>query len=159
MTWLLIFMLKFLIFIGHWSKQKKHLIKVSLRNKPIIVEDSSFEEDLSSEEGFSFDKNSKISSDDEIMWADSELDNEPENTLKKLVSDTKNIKSKQPLQYIGNSIRTQKRCKAAAKKMVIQNGNTITQFFLPIQNEPNTQTDDTHSNELEGHDNINSSSM
>ncbi|CAG8760205.1 7728_t:CDS:2, partial [Funneliformis caledonium] len=104
------------------SKQKKHLIKVSLRNKPIIVEDSLFEEDLSSEEGSSFDKNSEISSDDEII------------------------------------IQTQKRRKAAAKKMAIQNGNTITQFFLPVQNEPDTQTDDTHSNELEGHDDINSSS-
>ncbi|CAG8437576.1 11906_t:CDS:2 [Funneliformis mosseae] len=42
--------------------------------------------------------------------------------------------------------------------MAIQNSNTITQFFLPIQNEPDTQTDDTHSNELEGYNDINSSS-
>ncbi|CAG8726138.1 3274_t:CDS:1, partial [Funneliformis caledonium] len=70
--------------MGRRSKQKKYLIKVSLRNKPIIVKDSLFEKDLSSEKGSSFDKNSEISSDDEIMWADFKPDNESENTLKKL---------------------------------------------------------------------------
>ncbi|CAG8703985.1 8767_t:CDS:2 [Funneliformis caledonium] len=47
-------------------------------NKLIIVEDSPFEEDLSSD--------SEISSDDKITMADSKLDNESENTLKKLLS-------------------------------------------------------------------------
>ena len=40
--------------------------------------------------------------------------------------------------------------------MAIQNGNTITQFFSPIQNELNIQTDDACLNELEGHDDIDS---
>ncbi|CAI2202034.1 4085_t:CDS:2, partial [Funneliformis geosporum] len=56
--------------------------------------------------------------------ADSELDNESKNTLKKLLS-------------------------TAAKKMAIQNGNTITQFFSPVQHEPDIQTDDACLNELE----------
>ena len=102
-----------------WLRQKNHLVQLSLKDKPIITEDSPFEGD------------SEESSNDEVMWADSELDDEPENTLKKLFSGTKNIKpSKQPLRYTGNSIRTQKRHKATAKKIAIQNGNTIMQFFF-----------------------------
>ncbi|CAG8626188.1 15655_t:CDS:1, partial [Funneliformis caledonium] len=38
--------------------------------------------------------------------------------------------------------------------MAIQNGNTITQFFSPVQNEPDIQTDDAYLNELESHDDI-----
>ncbi|CAG8740798.1 16307_t:CDS:1, partial [Funneliformis mosseae] len=44
---------------GTLSKQKKYLKQISSKNKLIIVKDSPFKEDLSSD--------SKISSDDEIM--------------------------------------------------------------------------------------------
>ncbi|CAG8696864.1 400_t:CDS:2, partial [Funneliformis mosseae] len=42
--------------------------------------------------------------------------------------------------------------------MAIQNGNTITQFFSPIQNEPDIQTNDACLNELQSHDDIDSPS-
>ncbi|CAG8710103.1 11991_t:CDS:1, partial [Funneliformis caledonium] len=43
--------------------------------------------------------------------------------------------------------------------MAIQNGNTITQFFSPIQNELDIQTVDAYLNELESYNNIDSLSI
>ena len=37
--------------------------------------------------------------------------------------------------------------------------SVLCNFFLFIQNEPDIQIDDTHSNELEGHNDINSLSI
>ena len=72
--------------MGRRSRQKNHLVQLSLKDKPIITEDSPFEGD------------SKESSNDKVMWVDSELDDEPENTLRKLLPGIKNIKpSKRPL--------------------------------------------------------------
>ncbi|CAG8617745.1 12247_t:CDS:1, partial [Funneliformis caledonium] len=48
-------------------KAKKYLKQISLKNKLIIVKDSPFEENLLSEEGSLFKKDSEISSNDEIM--------------------------------------------------------------------------------------------
>ncbi|CAG8567515.1 7771_t:CDS:2 [Funneliformis caledonium] len=64
--------------MGRRSRQKNHLVLLSLKDKPIITEDSPFEGD------------SEVSSDDEVMWADSELDNKPGNTLRKLLPESYN---------------------------------------------------------------------
>lgn len=128
--------------MGRRSKQKNHLIRANSSQKPIFIDSSHSE--LSEEES--------DSSNDEVIWDHQELDEEPKGTLEKLYHGAKNLKpSKRPLRYNGNSIRTQKRRKSNAKKMAIQNGCTINQFFPPIElNESDNNESDN--NEIENVD-------
>ncbi|RHZ70355.1 hypothetical protein Glove_272g32 [Diversispora epigaea] len=145
--------------MGRRSKQKNHLLNISKCKYKSNLNDSS-NNNSSNNDSSSDDSSSEC----EIIWANQELDDNPENTIKKLFHGAKNLPSKRPIKYNGNSIRTKKRKKAKAKKMAAKNGRTIDQLFLPtsqtnetsetnLHNDENSETDnDNNNNQLETSD-------
>jgi hypothetical protein len=78
-----------------------------------------------------------LSSDDEILWSDEELDRHPEVTIKKLFNSAQNIvPSKRPFSYTGNSKRTQRRRRADARQDATKNGRTMLDYFSTAQASP-----------------------
>jgi hypothetical protein len=109
--------------MGRRSRQKQHLKQLTAV-KPAAV---TYPASLSGEEEGS-------SSMSDVIWSDDELDQQPETTLKKLFHGMSNntLSSKRPSRYMGNSIRTQKRQRAEAKRQAAKNGRTILNFFSPV---------------------------
>src|SRR5580765_152166 len=105
--------------MGRHSKQKRHLIHLNSLQGSAAEQSSdpntlahyvqcspiksTIAESFSSEES---ENSSSSESEEEIIWADAELDNKPEITVEKLFRGTKNMKSsKRPFRYNGNGIR------------------------------------------------------
>jgi hypothetical protein len=106
--------------MGRQSRQKQHLTRLTAI-KPVTPHLS-----ISSEEEES------SSSGEEVLWSDEELDQQSENTYKKLFHLVNTSSSKRPWRYGGNSKRTLRRRRAVAKRQAAKNGNTILDFFSPI---------------------------
>jgi hypothetical protein len=106
------------------------------KNKPSVTSD--FDDDLENEE---------------VIWGDVELDEKAETFVKVLLDGMKNyVPPARRSVYIGNSIRTKKRKRAQAKKLLAENGQQITSFFnpSPLQNHPSNdpdKSDDQKSNQ------------
>lgn len=113
--------------MGRQSRQKRHLkqLSASAKHAALVDGDNSLEEVLESS-----------SDDDEVLWSDEELDNQPNDAFKKLFHGSQHLQTaKRPFRYNGNSLRTRKRRKAQAKKQAAKNGQTLLDFFSSVPND------------------------
>jgi len=109
--------------MGRRSCQKQHLKQLAVAAKAKSTGQSTPMEEKES-----------LSSDDEVLWSDEELDEHAETTISKLFHGGQKIStSKRPFRYSGNSKRTQKRRRANARQQAAKNGRTMMDYFTPIQ--------------------------
>jgi hypothetical protein len=122
-----LFVVFFFIFVtifgasmGRRSRQKQHLKQLTATKPAAVRLTSSAEEKEGSSSG------------EEVLWSDNELDQQAEITYKKLFHDVNNLPSKRPKHYSGNSKRTKQRRRAEGRIQAAKNGQTILNFFSPI---------------------------
>jgi hypothetical protein len=93
-------------------------------------------------ENSDIDDNLEWENEEEVIWGDDELDEKAETFVKVLLNGMKNyVPPSRKAVYIGNSIRTKKRKRAQAKKLLAKNGQPITNFFNPSQLQPHAPND------------------
>jgi hypothetical protein len=111
---------EFASIMGRQSRQKQHLKRLTTMKPEATYLTLSAEEEESSSGG------------EEVIWSDEELDQQAETTYKKLFHGVSTLPSKRPRHYTGNSKRTKQRHRAEGKLQAAKNGQTILNFFSPI---------------------------